>query len=341
MNPNAGVRGGVMAALLVVVLSANAQTADPTAESAPAGEQIQEQAELPAALDGLLGEGAGGRTNSNAVPPADLILLWLEKPARGQAAGGAAGAAPAPAEASAEELAKKTQNPVSDLISVPFQYNANLGFEPNGRNQSVLNIQPVIPISLSENWNLITRVIVPVIYQPFLSQPSGGEGGLGDIFPTFFLSPAKPGKFIWGVGPALSLPTASDRLLGTGKWSAGPSFVVLKMSGPWVVGLLSNDVWSFAGDDGRPPVHQFLAQYFINYNMPKGWYLTSAPIITANWKAPSGNKWTVPFGGGFGRVFRVGKQPLNASIAAFGNPIRPEFGADWTVRFQLALLFPK
>jgi hypothetical protein len=330
-----------MAALLVVVLSTGAETADPTAESAPAGEQIQDQADLSAALDRLLEEGAGGRTNSNVVLPADLILLWLEKPAGTQGPGGAAGGAAAPAEASEAELAKKTQNPVSDLISVPFQYNANLGFEPNGRNQSVLNIQPVIPISLSENWNLITRVIVPVLYQPFLNQTSGGKGGLGDIFPTFFLSPAKPSKLIWGVGPALSLPTASDRLLGTGKWAAGPSFVILTMSGPWVVGVLSNDVWSFAGDDSRPPVHQFLAQYFINYNLPQGWYLTSSPIITANWKAPSGDKWTVPFGGGFGRVFRVGKQPLNLNIGAFGSPVRPDFGADWTVRLQLALLFPK
>jgi len=137
-----------------------------------------------------------------------------------------------------------------------------------------------------------------VIYQPEVVPGYGGEFGLGDINTTLFLSPAKQGKIIWGTGPVLSFPTANDRVLGTGKWSAGPSVAALTIRGPWVVSALASDFWSYAGEDDREDVSPFLFQYFINYNLPEGWYISSAPIITANWNADSGNKWTVPFGGG-------------------------------------------
>jgi hypothetical protein len=244
-------------------------------------------------------------------------------------------------EKSKEALAKAAQNPVADLISLPLQNNTNFGVGPGDDVQNVLNIQPVMPVELSENWNLITRTIAPVIYQPELVPGYGSEFGLGDINTTLFLSPAKPGKIIWGVGPVFSFPTASDRVLGTDKWSAGPSAVVLTIRGPWVVGALANNLWSYAGDDDRKDVNQFLLQYFINYNLPKGWYISSAPIITANWKADSGNKWTVPFGGGIGKIFRIGKQPVNAQVQAFYNVEKPVNGPDWTLRLQLQFLFPK
>ena len=244
-------------------------------------------------------------------------------------------------EKSKEALAKAAQNPVADLISLPLQNNTNFGVGPGDDVQNVLNIQPVMPVELSENWNLITRTIAPVIYQPELVPGYGSEFGLGDINTTLFLSPAKPGKIIWGVGPVFSFPTASDRVLGTDKWSAGPSAVVLTIRGPWVVGALANNLWSYAGDDDRKDVNQFLLQYFINYNLPKGWYISSAPIITANWKADSGDKWTVPFGGGIGKIFRIGKQPVNAQVQAFYNVEKPVNGPDWTLRLQLQFLFPK
>jgi hypothetical protein len=244
-------------------------------------------------------------------------------------------------EKSKEALAKAAQNPVADLISLPLQNNTNFGVGPGDDVQNVLNIQPVMPVELSENWNLITRTIAPVIYQPELVPGYGSEFGLGDINTTLFLSPAKPGKIIWGVGPVFSFPTASDRVLGTDKWSAGPSAVVLTIRGPWVVGALANNLWSYAGDDDRKDVNQFLLQYFINYNLPKGWYISSAPIITANWKADSGNKWIVPFGGGIGKIFRIGKQPVNAQVQAFYNAVKPDNGPDWTLRLQLQFLFPK
>lgn len=239
------------------------------------------------------------------------------------------------------DLAKKTQNPVSDLISLPLQNNINFGVGRGDDVQNMLNIQPVIPLKLSEDWNLITRTIVPVIYQPELVRGTGSEFGLGDINATLFLSPAKPGKVIWGVGPIFSFPTATDKVLGTDKWSAGPSAVALMIRGPWVVGALASNLWSYAGDDDRENVNQFLLQYFVNYNLPQGWYISSAPIITANWKADGGDVWTVPFGGGVGKIFRIGKQPMNAQVQAFYNVAKPDNGPDWTLRLQLQFLFPK
>jgi hypothetical protein len=197
-------------------------------------------------------------------------------------------------------LQKATQNPVASLISVPLQNNSNFDIGPLDRTQDVLNIQPVIPMRVSKNWNLIARIITPLIYQPDLTQSNLGVVGLGDINPTFFLSPAKPGNLIWGIGPAFVLPSATNRVLGQGKWSGGPSVVALLQPAHWTIGGLVNNVWNFAGQSDKPAVNQMLLQYFINYNMKTGWYISLSPIITADWKAASGNVWTVPFGGGIG-----------------------------------------
>lgn len=238
-----------------------------------------------------------------------------------------------------KSLAKAAQNPVGALISLPFQNNTNFDVGPADRTQNILNIQPVWPISIAEKWNLITRTIIPVISQP--APGSDRTNGLGDVNFTGFISPSEPGKWIWGVGPALVFPTATDEVLGAEKWSIGPSVVVLTMPGPWVLGSLLSNTWSVAGSDDRADVNQFLWQYFINYNYPSGFYWTSAPIITANWEAASGQQWTVPFGGGFGKLFKIGKRPVNASIQGFYNVEKPDSGGDWTLRIQVQLLFPK
>jgi hypothetical protein len=244
-------------------------------------------------------------------------------------------------EAAAESLQKATQNPVASLISVPLQNNTNFNIGPLDRTQNVLNIQPVIPVRVSENWNLITRIIMPLIYQPVVTQHNVGVMGLGDINPTFFLSPAKPGKLIWGIGPALVLPTATNAVLGQGKWSGGPSVVALAQPEHWTIGVLVNNVWNFAGESSRPAVNQMLLQYFLNYNMKKGWYITLQPIITANWKAPSDSVWTVPFGGGLGRIMKIGPQPASLTLQFYGNAVYPTGGSPWSMRAQLAFLFPK
>lgn len=241
-----------------------------------------------------------------------------------------------------EDLAKQAQNPVAKLISVPFQNNFNFGVGPNDATQYILNIQPVIPIGLNDNWNLITRTIIPIINQPSVAPGVPSAFGLGDINPTFFLSPANAGKkFIWGVGPTFTFPTATDSMLGNGKWDAGPAVVALTMQGHWVVGALLNQQWSFAGW-GDHYVSAFLAQPFVNYNLPHGWYLCTSPIFTANWAAADhDDRWTVPLGGGLGKIQWLGKLPVNFQLQAFDNVVTPNNGPNWQLRFQIQFLFPK
>jgi len=245
-------------------------------------------------------------------------------------------------ESEMEELTRATQNPVADLISVPIQNNTGFDYGPLDKTQNVTNIQPVIPFQLNEDWNLISRTIAPLIYQPKFFDGQDSKYGLGDIQQSLFLSPSKPGKFIWGAGPVFTFDTATNDRLGAGKWSAGPSAVLITMRGPWVVGALIQNMWSFAGDSDRQSVNSMLGQYFVNYNFPNGIYFTSAPIITANWKADSGEKWTIPVGGGFGKLFRFGKLPVNTSIQAYYNVEKPDtLGPRWTLRCQVQFLFPK
>jgi hypothetical protein len=239
-----------------------------------------------------------------------------------------------------ETLQKAVQNPVASLISVPLQNNTNFGIGQFDRTQNVLNIQPVIPANISKNWMLITRVIQPIIWQPYPNQTTGGEFGFGDMVPTFFLSPRKPGKLIWGVGPALTIPTATNDILGQGKLSVGPSVVVLAQPGKWTLGALVNNVWSVAEASDRPDVNQMLWQVFVTRQLKKGWYVTSSPIITANWKASS-DKWTVPLGGGVGRVMKLGAQPVNITAQFYGNAVHPPGASPWGMRLQIAFLFPK
>jgi hypothetical protein len=246
------------------------------------------------------------------------------------------------ATTSTADLQKAVQNPVASLISVPVQNNNNFGIGPDDRTQDVLNIQPVIPVRISQNWNLISRIITPIIYQPTVSQPvNQGAFGFGDLDPTFFLSPAKPGKLIWGVGPAFVLPTATNSVLGQGKWSIGPSIVALLQPGHWTLGALVNNVWSFAGQSARPDVNQMTLQYFINYNLKKGWFITWQPTLTANWEATNGGRWLVPFGGGIGRIMKLGFQPVSLTAQFYGNGIHPPGASPWGMRLQIAFLFPK
>jgi len=237
-------------------------------------------------------------------------------------------------------LAQQAQNPIANLISVPFQNNTNFNVGRLDNDQNILNIQPVIPFKLNEDWNLVTRWILPVVYQPPLFQGDDTDFGLGDFNPSFFFVTQVNPKLMIGAGPTFLLPTSTDRRLGPDKWGVGPTAAVVWTPGKWVVGALVNNIWSVAGDSSDPDVNQFLLQYFINYNMAGGWYLTSAPIITADWTRDSGDQWTFPLGGGVGRVFSIGSQPVNMSVQAYDNVIAPEGGPDWQLRAQIQLLFP-
>ena len=238
-----------------------------------------------------------------------------------------------------EDLQKASQNPIADLVSVPFQSNSNFNTGPFNRTQEVLNIQPVVPMHLNNDWNVISRTIIPVVSQPS-PLSSSNTNGIGDITQSLFLSPSHAGDLIWGVGPVFTIPSASDPILGTGEVLFGPTAVLLTTPGHWVIGVLLNNQWSVGGNPLRPAVNTFLAQPFLNYNMERGWYLTTSPILTSNWLAAPGQRWTVPIGGGFGRVFKVGDQPINAQIGGYYNAVRPTGTADWQLRATLAFLFP-
>jgi hypothetical protein len=242
----------------------------------------------------------------------------------------------------AGDLAKQVQNPIANLISVPFQNNLDYNIGPYERARSTLNIQPVIPVKLTPEMMLITRTIVPIMYQPDVSNTGGGSSGLGDINPAFFFSSIDHGPLMWGMGPTFLLPTATQRATGSGKWSVGVTAVGLLQPGKWTIGVLASNLWSVSGPDDRVPVNQMTVQYFLNYNLPKAWYLTSAPILTANWQAEANDVWTIPFGAGVGRVFKLGKLPLNGSLSMYRNAVRPDSlpSAAWQLRVQIALLFP-
>ncbi len=246
-----------------------------------------------------------------------------------------------------EDLAAKTQNPVGAMYSLPFKFTFDYGAE-NGE-ATFLNIQPVIPVTVGK-WNLINRVIAPLIDTPGLvtgtpaiPNPVGGDGanGLGDINYSVFVSPAEPGKVIWGVGPSLMMDTATDDQLGSGKWSAGPTAVLLVQPKPWTLGLLGRQLWSFEGDSERKDVNQLLLEPFINYNLDKGWYLLTDMVLIANWDADSDNRWTIPLGGGVGKMFEIGGQKMNTKIEAYYNVEKPEDAPDWSINWTLQFLFPR
>ena len=248
----------------------------------------------------------------------------------------------AAADTATDDIAKVAQNPIASVISVPFQNNANLNVGPEAGTLNVLNVQPVVPLSLNESWNVITRTILPVISSPTLAPGAARTNGIGDTLFTAFLSPAHSAGWIWGVGPAIQAPTHSDPSLGNDNWGLGPSFVVLHLEkgSPWVYGVLVNDVWSVS-HSGSHSYNNGLMQPFINYNMRKGWYLVSSPIVTVNWAAPGSQQWTVPIGGGFGKIVHWGRLPVNLQLAGYYNVASPVEGPNWQIRTQLQLLFPK
>jgi len=248
------------------------------------------------------------------------------------------------AEMSAEELAKLAQNPVGNLISLPFQNNTNFNVGPRDGTQNILNIQPVYPIELNRDWNLITRTILPLIWQPGFAPGENTTFGLGDVQLSAFLSPSAPTQdgIIWGAGAIVQMPTDTNDL-GNRNWGLGPTAVVLRLEkgSPWVYGVLVNNLWSLTSDKRGGSYNNFLMQPFLNYNFPGGTYLTTAPIVTADWKADSDERWTVPVGGGIGHIFHVGRLPVNTQASAYYNVVHPDNGANWQLRLQVQLLFPK
>ena len=238
------------------------------------------------------------------------------------------------------------QNPLSSMVSLPFKLTFDQGAS-NG-NATILNINPVVPVTVGD-WNLVSRALIPLanvdgsIQGANNPSPLGGgsASGFGDINYSLYFSPVKYDKVIWGVGPSINLPTASDDQLGSGKWSAGITGVVLSQPKWGSMGAIGRQLWSFAGDDDRKNVNQTLIEPFVNYNLSKGWYLLTDMVITANWETNNSNRWTVPVGGGVGRIFKIGNQAINAKLEAYYNAEKPEGAPDYSIAFQFSFLFPK
>ena len=250
------------------------------------------------------------------------------------------GAAEAPEAAAggASDLAKQLSNPVANLISVPFQLNWDSGVGPDNDTRFLINFQPVMPFSVSKDWNFIARTIVPIVSQP---HDGTASSGIGDILFSGFLSPAVPKGFVWGVGPVLLLPTTADPYLGSEKWGAGPTILGLKQAGPWTLGLLANQVWSFGGDSKRKDVNQTFIQPFVAYAKPNGVTFNVNTEASANWEAASGQEWTVPINLTVSKIVKLGKKPMSIGGTYGFYAQSPDGGPEWKLRTTLTLLFPK
>ena len=266
-----------------------------------------------------------------AALPAVLMAVACAIPGQGQSS--------PTAEPSATDLAKTTQNPVGDIVSVPFQFNFNSGGAYQDQTFFNLNFQPVIPIHLNKKVTLISRTIVPIDSIPTGNGTS--SSGVGDIQEQTFFTPARTHKIIVGVGPSFSFPTATASPAKTGTWAGGVSAVVLAQPGPFVVGSLFQQLWPMSDSGGSPKTNLFLWQYFVNYNFGKGWALATAPSVTANWDADEGQKWTIPVGGGISRTLIFNRQPMTLGFQYYYNVKRPDNANATTLRFIFALIYPQ
>ena len=264
-----------------------------------------------------------------------------------------AAAKPGSSSASANSQATQAQSPLTPLWSLINENYTNGGVGPLHKTQNIFIVEPIIPLKLTPDWNLITRWNTPITYMPRLAEPVGTFPGIGPEFglsnmqPQFFFTPAHPGSFTFAVGPALWLPTATNQILGINKTGGGPVFVALTTQGPLLAGFLAQNIW--AGTKGTSVtgqrVNTLLIEPFVFYNLPEGWFLTYRPLITADWTIDEHNRWTVPLGGGFGRVIPVGDMVLDFQVQGFYNGITaPAPGitgvGNWTVLGVAHFMFP-
>ena len=239
------------------------------------------------------------------------------------------------------DLAQELTNPLADLMTIPIQmnYDSDIGTDDKGERVRI-NIQPVIPFHVNENWNLISRTIIPVIHQEDIFPGEGSQFGLGDTSLSLFLSPKKvpEGGVLWGIGPILLLPSATDELLGTRKWGAGPTAVVLTMRGPWTMGTLANHVWSFAGDSDRADISNTFLQPFVAYTWPNAWTLSVQSESEYNWKT---EKWSVPVNAAVSKLVHFGKLPVSLQAGVGYWLDSPDTGPEgWRLRLQANFVLP-
>ena len=246
-------------------------------------------------------------------------------------------------------LAKAAQNPVANMMSLPLQYNFYTAGGLGSESMMVLNVQPVLPLPIGKDWLIVSRTVVPFTSVPLpavipavAASPLGGPraSGIADIEEQAYVTSAKPGKFTWAVGPIFSFPTATNNVLRTGQWGLGPTAVGLVMPGPWVIGTLVNNVWRIGGAANGHVLNNFTVQPFINYNLPRAWAISTAPLITSNWSAPDGQRWTVPIGLGISKVTHLVEQPLNLELQYYHNLNHPSGAGSEQLRLEVAALWP-
>ena len=248
------------------------------------------------------------------------------------------------AQGTPEELRKIARNPFADETELSFENQVTFDQGPYDRVANFLGIQPRFPLSISKDWLLITRVSMTApAYQPDSAARSGGITGLGDTTVSMFLTQTSPGKFIWGLGPAILIPTATSEQLGSGKWGMGPAVAALVEPEWGSVEFLVQNIWSVAGGSNRSPVNQLQLEPMFSYNLPRGWYLTSQPTITADWTQTTRDRWLLPVGGGAGRTFNIAKQAIDSNLAAYWNAVRPvnPSSPKWQLSLQFTFLFSK
>ena len=275
-------------------------------------------------------------TTTHGQDPAGFNRPLTLAPADASSSGG--GGAGDDEKAAEAELAKRLANPVASLISVPIQNNWDFGYGSANAMRYTANIQPVIPVSLSEDWNLITRTILPTIYAEATGPGDRDKFGLGDILQSYFISPKEPvGGWIIGAGPALLYPSATDPLLGAGKWAAGPTLVVLQQNKGFTYGVLANQLWSYAGW-GANDLNASFIQPFVSYTTKS---FTTFGLNTESTYDWSNHQWTVPLNASVSQLIKVGKQPVQFSLGLKYYADKPDGGPDWGLRFAVTFLFPK
>jgi len=268
-----------------------------------------------------------------AATAAGLMLSVISTPASAQTPT----AQPRTEEPGLQELAKDKKNPLADAFKVPFEFTTGFRIGPNHNTGENLNIQPVVPFALTSDWNLIARPLIPLTYVP---EPID-EFGLADVQLSLFLTPAGAERWIWGAGPIFQFPTASSSDLGAGKWAAGPTGALVYSDGPWFNGVLASHLWSFAGDRARSEVNQTSFEVLLSYNFANGSYIQFDPVSTYDWSANGRNAWTVPVGMDVGKVFKIGSRAISVQLGAYDYVQRPQDAAQWMIRTQIMLLFPR
>jgi hypothetical protein len=246
------------------------------------------------------------------------------------------------AQQTTENLEKLARNPVGDAVKIPLAESINFDAGPYGRISNSLQIQPIIPFPIAQDWLLIPRIVATLAaYEPEVTQASGGSTGLGDTVATFFLTPAHTGMVVWAVGPALLIPTATDTNTGAGKWGLGPSVAFVVQPNWGSITTATQNVWSLPGNSHRASVNQLQIETSLSYNLPHAWYLLTEPAFTADWTQSSGDRWLVPFGGGIGRTLEIGNKAVDWNIALYSNAIRPgtQPYPKWQVILQCTLLY--